>query len=267
MNVLHPSRFTGKERDAESGNDYFDARYYSSAMGRFLSPDWSAKVEPVPYAKLDNPQSLNLYSYVLNNPLRVVDPDGHQIDCSGDKGQGVGCQAIATWNNAHDVDAKTWQKTGFNPLTDKDGNVVHGPSGNAALLPKGFDVNAVLEAGHADKELRGSAPMVGAKATSEDLAKFATGGQWDLQRLSGKFDSQYIDSATILIGMFAQAAGITRDQILKIQDDFAAVAHLIHGYPKNTPMNSTYTHLPQRNVDNTDIGMQLEQWDEINPNR
>jgi len=31
--------FTGKERDTESGNDYFEARYYSSAMGRFMSPD------------------------------------------------------------------------------------------------------------------------------------------------------------------------------------------------------------------------------------
>jgi RHS repeat-associated protein len=69
--------FTGKERDAESGNDYFMARYYSSAMGRFLSPDWSAKAEPVPYAKLDDPQTLNLYAYVLNNPLTRTDPDGH----------------------------------------------------------------------------------------------------------------------------------------------------------------------------------------------
>jgi len=70
--------FTGKERDTESGNDYFEARYYSSAMGRFMSPDWAAKVEPVPYAKLDNPQSLNLYAYVGNNPLTRVDADGHQ---------------------------------------------------------------------------------------------------------------------------------------------------------------------------------------------
>lgn len=69
--------FTGKERDSESGNDYFGARYYASTMGRFMSPDWSAKLEPVPYAKLDNPQSLNLYSYMLNNPLSGVDPDGH----------------------------------------------------------------------------------------------------------------------------------------------------------------------------------------------
>ncbi len=71
------SRYTGKERDAESGNDYFGARYYSNSMGRFLSPDWSAKAEPVPYAKLTNPQSLNLYAYVGNSPESMTDPDGH----------------------------------------------------------------------------------------------------------------------------------------------------------------------------------------------
>jgi RHS repeat-associated protein len=71
------SRSTGKERDTESGNDYMFARYYNSATGRFLSPDWSAKVEPVPYAKLGDPQSLNLYSYVENNPLNRTDPTGH----------------------------------------------------------------------------------------------------------------------------------------------------------------------------------------------
>jgi RHS repeat-associated protein len=73
--------FTGKERDAETGNDYFGARYFASSMGRFMSPDWSAQEEPVPYAKLGDPQSLNLYSYVRNNPLGGVDQDGH---CAGD---------------------------------------------------------------------------------------------------------------------------------------------------------------------------------------
>lgn len=68
---------TGKERDQETGLDYFGARYLSSAQGRWTIPDWSAKPEPVPYAKLDNPQSLNLYSYVHNNPLGRFDPDGH----------------------------------------------------------------------------------------------------------------------------------------------------------------------------------------------
>jgi len=74
-------KYTGKERDAETGNDYFGARFYANIVGRFMSPDWSVKVEPVPYAKLDDPQSLNLYAYVRNNPLGGVDQDGH---CSGD---------------------------------------------------------------------------------------------------------------------------------------------------------------------------------------
>ncbi|MFI5176214.1 MAG: RHS repeat domain-containing protein, partial [Terriglobia bacterium] len=70
-------KFTGKERDAESGLDYFGARYNASSMGRFMTPDWSAKPQTVPYADLGNPQSLNLYSYVVNNPLNRTDPLGH----------------------------------------------------------------------------------------------------------------------------------------------------------------------------------------------
>ena len=42
-----------------------------------MSPDWSAKEEPVPYAKMDDPQTLNLYAYLMNNPLAGVDSDGH----------------------------------------------------------------------------------------------------------------------------------------------------------------------------------------------
>jgi RHS repeat-associated protein len=74
-----PPHSSGKERDEESGNDYMFARYYNSATGRFLSPDWDAKSsDPVPYAKLDDPQSLNLYAYVRNNPVGRADADGHQ---------------------------------------------------------------------------------------------------------------------------------------------------------------------------------------------
>jgi RHS repeat-associated protein len=78
--ILSGPHFTGKERDQESGLDYFGARYYGSTMGRFLSPDSAADEVlsvPIPFADLKNPQSLNLYSYVGNNPLSRVDPDGH----------------------------------------------------------------------------------------------------------------------------------------------------------------------------------------------
>jgi len=52
-------KFTGKEWDAETGLDYFGARYYGNALGRFITPDWSATPVPVPYADLADPQSLN----------------------------------------------------------------------------------------------------------------------------------------------------------------------------------------------------------------
>lgn len=58
-------KFTGKERDIESGLDNFEARYYGSSMGRFMSPDYSGLM----YADPLNRQSFNLYSYVRNNPL------------------------------------------------------------------------------------------------------------------------------------------------------------------------------------------------------
>jgi RHS repeat-associated protein len=72
------SRCTGKERDNETGLDYFGARYYSNGLGRFITPDWSATPVPVPYADLSDPQTLNQYSYVRNIPTVKVDPDGHQ---------------------------------------------------------------------------------------------------------------------------------------------------------------------------------------------
>ena len=72
--------FTGKERDTESGNDYFGARYYASSMGRFLSPDPTQLL----YADPTNPQSLNLYTYALNNPLSFIDPNGEE--CVWDDG-------------------------------------------------------------------------------------------------------------------------------------------------------------------------------------
>jgi RHS repeat-associated protein len=65
------SRCTGKERDAESGLDYFGARYFSGPQGRFTSPD-----RPFADQHQEDPQSWNLYSYVRNNPLKYVDDTG-----------------------------------------------------------------------------------------------------------------------------------------------------------------------------------------------
>jgi len=69
---LSGHHFTGKERDTESGLDYFGKRYYASAMGRWTSPDPGKLTS----AHLANPQKWNKYNYVLNNPLTMIDPDG-----------------------------------------------------------------------------------------------------------------------------------------------------------------------------------------------
>jgi RHS repeat-associated protein len=67
-------KFTGKERDAESGLDYFGARYYGSSLGRFMQTD------PKPgSAHMLNPQSWNRYAYTLNNPLKFIDPNGMDV--------------------------------------------------------------------------------------------------------------------------------------------------------------------------------------------
>jgi RHS repeat-associated protein len=105
-------QFTGKERDSETGLDDFGARYYASLMGRFMIPDWSAKIEAVPYSKLDNPQSLNLYSYVLNNPISNVDTDGHA--CSSYLGNtGSGFCTRATEYGKFDANPSIQSQTRF----------------------------------------------------------------------------------------------------------------------------------------------------------
>ncbi len=103
-----PLHFTGKERDAESGLDNFGARYMASTMGRFMSPDWSAAPKSVPYADFGNPQSLNLYSYVKNNPVTSTDPDGH---CTVDGEQHGWLWCAAHWAGITETkkEAAAWE--------------------------------------------------------------------------------------------------------------------------------------------------------------
>ena len=69
-------KFTGKERDDETGLDYFGARYYANTQGRFTSVD-PVKVTK---ARMLDPQRFNLYAYVRNNPLIYVDPNGEDVE-------------------------------------------------------------------------------------------------------------------------------------------------------------------------------------------
>ena len=68
-------KFTSYERDDESGLDFAQARYYPTNQGRFSSPD-----PHMASAKTVSPQTWNRYSYILNNPINLIDPSGLDSD-------------------------------------------------------------------------------------------------------------------------------------------------------------------------------------------
>jgi len=140
--------FTGKERDTESGNDYFVSRYYGSSMGRFTSPDDGSDQDP------SDPQSWNLYSYVRNNPLVGIDPSGQDcihinVDSGAYEGTDSGDCDNSTEEKANSgqyVDGTVntvnensqGQVTGFSGTSD-DGNLMAGSFRTSLPSTGGFD--------------------------------------------------------------------------------------------------------------------------------
>jgi RHS repeat-associated protein len=149
------SRCSSKERDAESGLDFFGARYMSAAQGRFTSPD------PVfiSAARLRDPQSLNLYSYVRNNPLSITDPTGLDFyqTCAHTNDNVDTCQQVQNGS------AKVWvqgtsDSNGFTAnriANDANGNLVDVNHGNAAVTGS-FDQNGVHLNGASGQFIEGS---------------------------------------------------------------------------------------------------------------
>ena len=97
-NIDATHRFTSRELDPETGIYYYVGRYYDHELGRFISPDPFLQ-EP------ENPQNLNRYSYVLNNPQNLVDPTGY----SSDDGGGGGICLFCFWDFFGGNDSTNWQ--------------------------------------------------------------------------------------------------------------------------------------------------------------
>ena len=112
-------KFTGKERDAETGLDYFGARYMSSAQGRFTSPDPSMNG-----VRLENPQTWNRYSYVLNNPPVLTDPTGEvwNSDCTWTDTCGVADDRIKTMAIANKNSVTVYGVNGPDDITTYGAN-------------------------------------------------------------------------------------------------------------------------------------------------
>jgi RHS repeat-associated protein len=114
-------KFEGKERDPETGFDDFGGRYYASNIGRWMAADWSAVPAPVPYANLSNPQSLNLYAMVRDNPETFSDLDGH-IDSGVDlNGQDISAGYAGNSNWADSLEHTTLLSPGFSSVDNTAG--------------------------------------------------------------------------------------------------------------------------------------------------
>jgi RHS repeat-associated protein len=127
------SRYTGKERDTESGNDYFGARYYASSMGRWMSPD-----ESLDGAIMELPQTWNKYSYEYNRPTYGTDPDGRCPPCVGaliggvvQGGFDLGKQL---YNNGGSFSKVSWGEVGANTVGGAVAGTIAVMTGGTSLV-------------------------------------------------------------------------------------------------------------------------------------
>jgi RHS repeat-associated protein len=118
-----PQHFTGKERDTESNNDYFGARYYSSNTGRFMTPD-PGNISAIFH--MDDPQSWNGYAYAHNNPLTNTDPTGDVYQVCDENGQNCSFLTDQQFESEQEQDQRNGESFQSGQLShvDSNGNVV-----------------------------------------------------------------------------------------------------------------------------------------------
>jgi RHS repeat-associated protein len=120
--------FTSKERDNETGLDYFEARYLRASAGRFTTVD--------PFGgHLEDPQSLTAYAYARNNPLRYTDPTGldFHLNCGE---RSATCQPVNGGNGAL-VQGATGANGAFTPTVITSSSLTNPTSGNTAVVNAG----------------------------------------------------------------------------------------------------------------------------------
>jgi len=147
LNAGQPRKFTGKERDPETGLDYFGARYYGSKIGRFTTVDPAYVLQ----ANLVDPQRWNKYAYARNNPLKYTDPDGRLIDTIADVGF-IGWDLFDMGRSAYrgeGISGTQWLALGG----DIVGAAIPFATGVGAAIRAGNKIDNALEAGRAAEHL------------------------------------------------------------------------------------------------------------------
>ena len=277
--------FTGKERDAESGLDNFGARYYSSSMGRFMSPDPSGLM----YANAANPQSLNLYSYALNNPLRMIDPTG-LTSCfyggAGDTPQNDNdasdYEDTGTDQNCHDNGGTVLSENAtVNVNADYSGSItVTADGGGSSSLIQQINICRGQGNGPSLTNFQAAGAAVADSLTNKDLLQNAVGMKQNLSNLynlrsGGTLDSQAPNGgpgpdttpyANYGYGMYMGSAAYSLRQTLNGANAYAGTPRALYGngqllpgkYGNQPPdfFDPTYTNTPAANVPNIVAGYQ-----------
>jgi RHS repeat-associated protein len=253
-------RFTGQELDSTTQLYDYGARYYNPALGRFLSPD-----SIVPDSR--NPQSLNRYSYVRNNPLSRIDPTGHE-DLEGGVGwweaQPTENACFAPWAGGTPSDftmgggqisfpsqlASDWPSISRAaagnpgnpgnpvPVVLDDGTIVQNPrTGGPLLQPAGVSLNTNAAIGQVLRYLPTffSTPPGPPIRESAMTALFAPWRSMDYQRIygtGGLINRDFVDFGNYNYGIVSAAAGYKLADAL-----FAAgIANfVIHGGDRSGP--------------------------------
>jgi RHS repeat-associated protein len=261
-------KFTGKERDPESGLDNFGARYYGSSLGRFMTPDWAARPTTVPYAVFGDPQSLNLYNYVRNDPLSRIDPDGHyEVNASGCSGNN---QAKCQKN--YDKANQRFEQARQKDLQSRDPKVraaaaAYGNAGEKNGVHVGFEnlrgqgikgsVDAVSNSGKdklIDVEVRVDIGLKG-KSLQETVAHEGSHVGDDINFLtsfnfaSGKYDpGANITHGQTEFNAFQTGAGVTREHGFGPND-----VQQIHNFLQNDPHYGPILNVPVFNPNDPDF--------------
>ena len=219
-------RFTGKERDPETGFDYFGVRYYLPAMGRFLGADPENAG-----ADAENPQSWNGYSYAFNTPKVAVDPDGLATECTTtaatfcvtatspspyDPFRDLGIDLQLAWASYQSLQNTIWQteqqlaRHAVNAITD----FTHGNNCTGTLVSVGQSIGASAVGSYSAQAGFAGGVAAGAATSPVPLQRASAERPWQEVLAQGLVTRPAVGSAAQLLvsfvaGVRARAAAET----------------------------------------------------------
>ena len=227
-----PMHFTGKERDTESGLDNFGARYDASTMGRFMTPD------PLG-GHLEDPQTLNKYAYVRNNPTTLTDPTGLDIWL-----QGCGKENTSTCQNNYVGTTDNGNFTRTHLTGDQTSDATLGAHG-ISVTQDGKTYEGVWDT---NKGENGAVTVAGAAGTPlEGYDAKVTGNCGNTCVASGSIfnaSNPNASTAALFSVLDAKGSGYVKEAGLDFIDKFHPGATNFRGHTKGDPHGIPSTHIP-----------------------